>query len=126
MASRQVTLLAKAFFAGRLNFKYTNVFSRTREQFVLDYIEQETICDILSKRLLAETALISIGPATAKDMYNSVNKNIIDPYIRLRLPYLVNKDNISTGNAPLTDTEKEYWKQVLKERKEQFKKEGKI
>lgn len=126
MASRRVNLLAKAFFAGRLTFKYTNPFSRVREQFVLDYIEQENIADILTKRLTVESALVSISPATAKDMYTSVNKNIIDPYIRLRLPYLVDKDNIVSGNAPLSDEEKEHWKQIMKERTEQFKREGKI
>lgn len=126
MASRQVTLLAKAFFAGRLDFKYTNIFSRVREQFVLDYTEQENVADILSKRLEVEAALIAVSPHTAKDMYNSVNKNIIDPYIRLRLPYLIKKDNINGGNSTLSAEEIAHWKAVMKERKEQFKREGKI
>lgn len=93
---------------------------------MLDYIEQECIADILAKRLEVEAALVSLSPHTAKDMYNAANKNIIDPYIRLRLPYLSNKDNIKGGNSTLSNEEIEHWKKVMKERKEQFKREGKI
>lgn len=126
MASRQVTLLAKAFFAGRLDFKYPNKFSRVREQFILDFTERELIADVLDKKLQVESQLISVSPHTAKDVYTSINKNIIEQYMRLRLPYMGNKDNIVGANNPLSEEEKIYWKQVMKERTEQFKKEGKI
>jgi len=42
------------------------------------------------------------------------------------LPYLSNKDNIKGGNSTLSNEEIEHWKKVMKERKEQFKREGKI
>lgn len=121
MASRQVTLLVKGYLSGRLNFQYPNPFSLARENFILEQIETEEMAKIIEQKLAVESQLISLSPATAKEIYTQINQNIINTYVRLRLPYIAKKDNINT-TGKLSEEEKDYFRKILKEKKEQLDK----
>lgn len=116
MASRQVTLLKKGYYSGRLTFNYNQPYSRLRESFILEDIEQEAVADVLAKKVVLDAQIIPLNPKAAKGVYG-----IIDKYTELTLPYLSKTDKISDtapgASSTLSEDEKAYWRKVISERK---------
>jgi hypothetical protein len=117
LESRQVTLLKKGYTLGRLDFTYTQKFSKLRESYILGELEKETMAEVVRLRLLTDAAFLSGINKAADTVYKS-----IDYFIELTLPYMNKSNKISNE---ITAEEKEKWKAVLKEKNKQLKEKNK-
>jgi hypothetical protein len=107
LESRLAILLTKGYFAGWLNFDYTNTFSRARERLILNQLEKELITDVVKLRTLAQAHYIQVNP---KDGGKSTQAALND-YSEITLPYIYKQDKIKS-DKPIPQTPDE-WKAVL-------------
>lgn len=91
----------RAYRAGLLSPSYNNPTSRLREQFMLNEIEREILCDILDKRIQLDSQLIAFG---RKESFTAAYSQL-DNYVELTLPYLHKPDTINNADLlkPVSD-----------------------
>jgi hypothetical protein len=115
LESQRVKSLKEGYLRGWLKFEYPNLGSYLREEFILDYIEEQHIVDLLQNRLMIETVLRASLSSKTKEIL----KPIFDTsraIMELKLPSAVPKDTIKENKQDPEALKKEMaeWKELFK------------
>lgn len=114
MESRQVTLLRKGYFLGRLDFKYTHPYSRLRETHILSELEKEQLAESVRLNVLVNASYLSTVPKAGADLQKQ-----LQTHLELTLPYLTKSSKMA--DIPKTKEELSYWKEFLKNKSKDVK-----
>ena len=104
-------MLTKGWASGRLNFKYNTRLSRVRENFILEQIEHEAVCEVLAQRANAY-AMLSVGVPDIRKLAIDA----LSTYEEYALPHIFKPSNLNTKSAPKDMTE---WRAILDKAKAQ-------
>ena len=112
MESRRIVLLSQGYLDGRLSFEYKNPFSKIREEYFLDLMEKDIVCEALRIRAISD---IIHGAAISNADVLKSGKDALREYTGLLLPYMLKTRKMESKNLT-PDTIKEL-KAILQETK---------
>lgn len=109
MESRQVTLLKRGYYSGRLTFEYPQPLSHLREAIILSDIEREEYQRVFATRSLIDAVMAG---ASGNRKAFELPYETLKQYTKLALPYYTEKGKMDKS---ISKDEIAQWKALREE-----------